>query len=548
MRRWQRSINDAVNWAVGVVNPRRAVVRAHLNRMAEDVEYRETVLAVMRTCGYRSARSDGNQTPWLGSGGSADAHILSDLPALRERARTLRRDDPIGGGLINTFVNNVVGTGLRPQARIRIQEGGAQTIDKKRNARLEEVWTDRKDRLDLANGLTHGEHQRLVFGKLLEDGEVLLKHVRRDAAEPLWFEVVEADRLATPHGQAAQIGSGEIRNGVEKDAAGVPVAYWLYRKHPSDIIPASGKISIDYDRWDAAVVRHIKLTERPGQSRGVPIFHAILQDLHDLDLLLLASLKRVQIAACLAVFIQSPHGEIPDLLQATAKTYGYQLDQAIEPGMIFRTYPEEQVQTLVPNFPTPELAPFIVMLCRRIGAALGVSWQVVLKDFSDSTYSSARTDLLESRQTYVAFQAMFIERCLKWEWSAVMEDARLRGDSRLAGVNDAELGMVQWIPNGWKWIDPVKEAQATKIGLEIGLTTLRDVCAAQGEDWEELLQQRAIEKAAYEAAGLPYPGGATSDDPPPEDDEDETGGKNGTGQRLNGYGLSLSRLSGKVVT
>jgi hypothetical protein len=132
------------------------------------------------------------------------------------------------------------------------------------------------------------------------------------------------------------------------------------------------------------------------------------------------------------------------------------------------------------------------MLCRRIGAALGVSWQIVLKDFSASTYSSARTDLLEARQTYVYFQKWFIEKYLDWQWFAVMEDARLNGE--LPGITPEEIEMVTWIPNGWRWVDPEKEAKGVQIELEIGITSLRDVCASQGKDWEEVMRQRLVEE------------------------------------------------------
>ena len=74
----------------------------------------------------------------------------------------------------------------------------------------------------------------------------------------------------------------------------------------------------EFYRVEAERVYHLHQIERPGQSRGVPLLHAVLQDLHDLDLLLLASLKRVQIAACLSVFVTSPQA-MEDLLDVTAE-------------------------------------------------------------------------------------------------------------------------------------------------------------------------------------------------------------------------------------
>ncbi|MEK6684437.1 MAG: phage portal protein [Nitrospirota bacterium] len=462
------------------VSPRRYRARQHFQRMDQDGDYREAYLMTMRARGYRAAKAGAAGAPWSNSSRSADGEILIDLPTMRNRSRELVRDDSLGSGIINTFAVNWVGAGMMAQAN---------TGDPDKNNRLEAVWRDRRNTLSPADDLTHGESQRLIARKVLEDGEVLRKAVF-SADEPVWFETIEADRLATPIGRTSD---PRIRSGVERDDAGRPVAYWILDAPPNDVFLGGSPAGFKSTRFSAEFVRHLKFTDRPGQTRGVPMCHAILQDLRDLDLLLLASLKRTQIAACMAGFIRSDVA-IEDMAEVTAQKYGYVLDQPIEPGMLFRLYPGENIETLIPNFPTPELGPFVIMIARRIGAALGVTWQVILKDFSQSTYSSARTDLLETRQTYRILQTWLIEKDLNWEWSTVMADARLRGDRRLADVLDDELGMVRWIPPGWQWVDPEKEAAAAEIELRIGTMTLRDLCAQKGTDWEEVQDQRLQEE------------------------------------------------------
>jgi len=477
-------ITDAM---VRLFSPRAQARRMHFRRMESSEEYRNGVFALMGARGYRAAADGKTKTTWLGGDGSADAEILGNLPALRAKSRELNRDDSVGSGITETFVNNVVGTGLRPQAR---------TGDMDKDQRIESVWTERAASLSLSDGLTYPETQRMVFRKWFEDGDAIRKNVKRRPMDPIWFETIEAERLATPTKRSMPLvkaGENEIRDGVERDAAGVPVAYWIMKHHPGEIFTPDNLEREKFVRVLASEVRHLKTTERPGQTRGVPAFHAILQDVRDLDLLLLASLKRVQIAACLAVILESPE-DTQDVFDVTAQKYGLQLDQKLEPGMMFKTYPGEQAKTLIPNFPTPELAPFIIVLARRIGAALGVCWQMVLKDFSDSTYSSARTDLLESRITFLVRRSVLVEKILTPEWVAVMQDARLRGDTRLRGVTDDDIRKVQWIAPGWKWVDPQKEALATKVSLQLGITTQRDVCAANGEDWEEVMRQRLVEE------------------------------------------------------
>lgn len=483
-------LDRATDFILSVASPRRLSFRQHVRRLDSDSEYRSNWLALLNARGYRNAGVSGSKTPWMGGNRSADSEISNDLPALRSRSREVNRDDPIGSGLTETFENNVIGSGQVAQAQTRVPE---------KDKLLEEVWAERKDELYPVDDLTFEEAQQLAFRKVFEDGDVLINRVVPSPGEPLWFEVIEADRLVTPLGMGVvKVGDGrrEIRDGVERDSFGRPSRYWILKHHPGDTFSTGA--ALDKDRFTGVPkenIRHLKITKRPGQTRGVPAFHAILQDLRDLDLLIIASLKRVQVAACFALIIESP--EIAEgLTEDTAKKYGYKLEQQIEPGMIFKAYPGEVINTVIPNFPTPELGPFIITLARRIGAALGVTWQIVLKDFSEANYSSARTDLLEARQgPYMTLQRWFAKKALTWQWVQVMEDAFLRGDPRLAGMTRADFKKVSWTANGWSWVDPQREARATEIELRIGATTLRDVGAARGQDWEEVMEQRLREEA-----------------------------------------------------
>jgi len=366
---------------------------------------------------------------------------------------------------------------------------------------MDSLWRERRDELFRAEGLPFAAAQRIVAGKRFEDGEIFVKMVKTSPLDPVWFELVEADRVRTPLDASPADPQGSIRAGVEKDRNGIRVAYWVSKNHPGDTtlhnttgnkpfaIPLGSE---DFDRVPAEMVWHSRRQSRPGQSRGEPVMHAVLQDIHDLDLLLLASLKRVQISACLAVFLKSP-ASMPQMLDVTAEKYGYQLDTDIEPGMIFKLQPGEEIETLVPNFPVPGLESFVFMLARRIGAALGLSWQTVLNDWSQSNYSSARTQILEERLVWAIEQNELID-CLRWIWEQVHLDAALRGDSRSRGVSVEDIRSVQAITPAKPWIDPQKEAAATQLKLEMGLTTLQREAACLGEDWEELLMQRLLEE------------------------------------------------------
>lgn len=513
MGRVAEAVQGAVDWGIGLVSPRQAVIRAHLRRMRENLEYREGVFTLMRAAGYRAAEDGENDTPWHAGNRSPDGEA-ADAPTMRDRSRQLERDDALGKGTLGNFGREIVGTELRPQSRV--QPRGLAT-------KLEEVWESRRATLTPVDDLPFGEWQRLAVRSFLRDGDVFIKRAISRPGEPVWFETIEAERVQTPSDAKPRDPLGEIVDGVEKDRYSRPVAYWVLKHHPSDRL-AVGLKARDFDRVPRESIRHVKLGGRAGQTRGVSDLHAVLQDIRDLDLLMLACLKRVQVAACLTLFIKSAES-VPNLLAVTAESYGYRLDEELVPGGIFKLFPGEEVQTITPQLPVPQLEEFVVMLCRRIGAALGVSWQTILRDFSQSNYSSARTTLLADRVVFLVHRYLFREQALDWMWRTVMEDALLRGDERLAGVRPDQLGLVQWIADGWAWVDPLKEAQATQLELLMGITSLRDVCAAKGKDWEEVQDQRLEEELREQRRrqelGLPPRSAAAAPATPPDDEGED---------------------------
>lgn len=538
---WSERIGD---FLVGLVSPAKAAVRKHWRRIERDTDYRAAYELALRVRGYKSASSQGNQTPWLNaSNRSADAEILGDLETLRNRSRAANRDDAIASGITGTLVRGVVGTGLRPQAR---------TGDDDKDDALEAVWADRADFLALGDGaLAHGAHQRLVYSKRIEDGEIFIRPAVAEDGEPLWLEAIEADRVATPTGAEPQDPEGRIVQGIEKDRYGRVVAYWIAKRHPGEsILPGSkfGKSSPrissmtkeNFDRVEARFVRHDRSrVTRPGQTRGVPICHAILQDLRDLDLLILAALKRTQVAACLAIFLKSDT-TADSLLSLTAEDYGYQLDQSLEPGMIFRLFPGEEMQVASPPAGLPNLGEFVFVLARRIGAAVGLSPQAVLRAWEGINYSGARTIKIDDKQTFRAERSDF-SATLSWEWRIVLEDELLRGNPKLieAGVTIDDLRWVEWIGDEEQWVDPQAEATAIETMLRLGLTTLPIECARLGRDWQENVRQRLktekFEAELREEMGLPPIQLQESSPPPPkvlpssEDDDMGTEDEQGKG-------------------
>jgi capsid protein len=68
--------------------------------------------------------------------------------------------------------------------------------------------------------------------------------------------------------------------------------------------------------------------------------------------------------------------------------------------------------------------------------------------------------------------------------------------------NKAAYTRCKWIGPARSQIDPVKEAQAAAIRLQNRTTTLEAECAESGQDWNEVLEQTALENARMSELNL----------------------------------------------
>jgi capsid protein len=215
------------------------------------------------------------------------------------------------------------------------------------------------------------------------------------------------------------------------------------------------------------------------------------------------------------------------MFEVTSDDYGFVLDQKMEPGMLMKLYPGEEVIFSNPKSSGAEFDPFVITLCRRIGAAVGLAWMTILRDRTKANYSSARADMLDDQDTYDVTQAWYIEEHLAKERFMVLKDLRdYRWDTNLSDCSDEDLMNAIWTPPGKEWIDPLKENQAIEVMLRHNMTTLRDELASRGFDYEEVLEQIAVEKELMEKLGLtpkevlPAP---EAKQPSKPDDKDEDG-------------------------
>jgi lambda family phage portal protein len=144
------------------------------------------------------------------------------------------------------------------------------------------------------------------------------------------------------------------------------------------------------------------------------------------------------------------------------------------------------------------------MMLRGMAAGVGISYENLSADYSQSNYSSSRLALLNDRDTYRALQSWVILNLHQPVYEAWLDMAVLSGRLNLPiyELTPRRYQSVRWQPRGWSWVDPQKEINATISAVGAGLTTLTDEIAKQGGDIEDLLKTRKRELDMASAYGL----------------------------------------------
>jgi len=449
-----------------------------------------------------------------------------DLSVIRKRSRDANRNDPIASGTTDTMKINIVGSGLKPQSKIRadvlsITETKAE--DLRRQA--ESCFRKFAPRAGSDNRLDFDELQFLAIAKIIEDGETI---VLPTWANEKWrpygrcLEMLESERLISP--KRAK-NNQNIKDGIKFGSRGEPLRYYITR---SDKLNEEPTVISAFDSKGRPKVLHIFPTKRPGQRRGVPFFSPVLSYFKDLADYLEAEVVAARVAACLAVFITKQDAMTTAINMATGTESGTNNRiQGIEPGLVGYLNPGESINVVDPKRPGDSFGPFVESLLRIIGTSLNLPYELLIKDFSKTNYSSARAALLEGRRSFMTWRNWFARKFCQPVWDMVLEEAFLRGDFQAPDFYKFRHEYTQsiWIGGGWGWVDPVKEVDAARKAIDYGFSTLADENAAQGKDWEETIQQRKREIDLEKAINVMSAAKGADNTP------DEKGGDNETEEK-----------------
>ena len=487
-------ISRLVDSVVGVFSPKWAAKRIHARRVLDQMQR-----------GYDAARSDRMTANWSTQNRSPDLEMQGDADTTRARVRDLIRNNAYAKGIQRALIRNVVGTGIKPQPL---------TDNEQFNRTCEELWERFNEEADATGRLSFYEMQQLAYSEALEAGEILINHVDLSADRgrvlPLAVELVDCDRIAGdqyfPRGFNNETGN-DVRRGVETDAVGRTVAYWLYNTHPNDLNTYTARP----ERVAADSFVHLFKQSRVGQTRGISSFAPIVQWIKSLGFYTENELQASAVASCFTAVIKTidgpAGGSLGDAIDDDNTDTDSNRFEYMQPGMVARLFPGEEVETVNPSRPNADADAWISLMQRSMGTGMGVSYERVARDYSRTNFSSNRASDLEDRREFRIDQRWLISRWLRPTWERFVTTAVLEGKPGFPSesefiANYEAWTKHEWQPPGWEWVDPERQAKAALISLNAGLTSHTDELSIQGKSFDSVVKQRVRDQQKLAEAGI----------------------------------------------
>lgn len=464
----------------------------------------------IRTRQYAGSRNSRLTAGWGTTNSSADSELVTSLTALRARSRQLIRDASFAKRARVIVVNNVIGTGIGMQAQVMTTRG---VLNTRVNEEIEKEWGEWCEASNCHTGgrLAFKHFERAAMGQVFDAGECIIrKHNRRFGASkvPYALELIEperiADELASPFIAANQ--ANHIRMGIEVDEFHRPVAYYIRRRHPGEV-RWTGIRTDEIERVPAEQIIHLAVIDRWPQTRGEPWLHAAARRLNDMEGYSEAEIIKARAQASTSGWIKtsedaSDFGQVQD---------NGSVEEETEPGVWKRLNPGEEPVMPQSTAPNSVYEAFMRAMLREVAAGIGVSFESLSRDYSQSNYSSSRLALLDDRDMWRFFQSWFItdfRNIVHKEWiaMAVLSGTITSITQVQYALDPLKFQTVRFKPRGWTWVDPTKEVEAFKEAIKAGLTTQSDVIAATsgGRDIEDIFDERARELEMAKERGLVF--------------------------------------------
>lgn len=450
---------------------------------------------------YEGASRGRRMAGWRASSSGPNNTVGQSLDMLRRRSRDAARNSATAAAVITKWTSALVGFGIsaRPDA-----------TDPVLKAKLTDLWAAWCRVADVDGG-NFDSMQQLAVRAWLESGECFVRIRARRPTDglpvPMQLQLLESDSLPMLDADTyAGMPNGNcIRQGIEFDAIGRRVAYWLWKQHPGDKVMANIAVN-DLSRVPAEQVCHLYEPTRPGQLRGVPILAPILAKLRTVEDFDDATLERQRLANLFVTFITRPTASGAND-PMTGTPYEGSADQpllGLEPGTSQELLPGEDVRFSEPPGPASEYDAYMRRQLLELASGVGLPYEMLSSDLKDVSDRTLRAAINEFRRLCDAkIWGVIVPRLLapiRNQWASMaFIGGQLTQDEAGAAL------AVTWQPQAHAPLHPTQDLQAMQMAVDAGFRSRSSVIAALGDDPAAVDTERAADKERADKLGLQTP-------------------------------------------
>lgn len=392
-------------------------------------------------------------------------------------AREMERKDPIFNRFLDLCEQYVVGpTGLR------IVSGSS---DSDWSVRANAEWDTWQPWADLSSRFSFGQRQGLIEREVEVAGEVFIHLTYGSSLRPR-IKLIESENVETP----PKFGNeGQVVDGVRLDGNDRPIGYYLKPADPT----------AEWPFIDADQIVHIFEPSRVGQTRGLPVIYPVLRELIDLGELQEFEMLAAKDAATVSKVIKTATGEIsvqdlrrqrfslstqtPAGAAATSSKADFYKDALGGETLVLQT--GDEMEQFRSDRPSVAMQSFWDWVSARAAAGMGLPIEILIMRSLQGTMTRAALDMAN---TFFRCRAAARAEAFGRVWEHVIGSTLT-----LRRNQPVDWRRIRYTPPRAINVDVGRNSRALIDEWTAGFRTLESIAAETGQDWREILTQRADE-------------------------------------------------------
>jgi hypothetical protein len=429
-----------------------------------------------------------------------DTDIIPDSGKHRRRCTLAYMNNSICRGIVDSQARQVVSS-------VQIQ---ADTGNQRADGLIEDEWKRLQD-----GGLMEWLNTSAIH--LFMDGG-FVPHFLNRPSEPVEYETIPYRRIKTPYSGAASLDS-TIRDGFKKDARALrDISCYVEDEESSyDNVYINGKFTT------IPVVAHPTLPRLAGQTKGLPWYSAAMTRLEMINRWMESLLGAAELHASVVALIRTAAKDARPMMNgfATTTETAPTLDGTTTKKL--QNYARAHKFLFLPDggdykivqANAPQIAEFLIWNLRFVARALGVSFERLTYDLSNTSFSSTKFGDRDDLITVRYHQGVILRGLIKPIHKRLVAGLFLRPELRMPGAglyatNPEQFETATFSLPGRPPVDELKAEKAIEQALKNRTTSRTRISAERGADVQDLEDEqiredkRTIEKRTklYTDAGF----------------------------------------------